>query len=352
MAPDTVALMRMRPLVGVAERRTLEILDRTLRNSHLRAFSKVRLCDVIEPSPGEEPGYEDRNFLLTAHLDFVVYERPNMLPRFAVEFDGPGHTDPVQVQRDLRKNRLCTSAEMPLLRIGWTEVEPHERVSVLQYMLVRYLAWPRTEKRLLGEIDRHLENIGPDAAESLFEGGILDPSIDPTFLFDLEYPFPGISRVTRRLLQRHRIVSDYLSEREAESARHRSRLRCHWVGGEMSMPGYHVLQTRRFVVAQAGSRQERLERRGGSWVSHGGSVLYETEGRFSMQWALPLMADHDVSEPWVSYYEREGHPPYAYADLPGVFLPNVAKSLATYMGLRDVEDWAERANLGTNLGTN
>lgn len=64
-----------KPLVGSSERRALEILERSLAGSDYRAFSKVRMNDVVAPSPGEELAFPDRNFLMTAHFDFVVYKR-------------------------------------------------------------------------------------------------------------------------------------------------------------------------------------------------------------------------------------------------------------------------------------
>jgi hypothetical protein len=71
--------MKSKRLTRWNERETLTILDRTLASSPFRVFSKLRLIDVIGPEPNERLSAEDRNFLMTAHLDFVVYDRSGYL---------------------------------------------------------------------------------------------------------------------------------------------------------------------------------------------------------------------------------------------------------------------------------
>ena len=51
------------------------------------------------------------------HFDFLITDH-DYNPLFVVEFDGGSHKDPVQIERDRKKNWLCERFEMPLLRIN------------------------------------------------------------------------------------------------------------------------------------------------------------------------------------------------------------------------------------------
>ena len=74
----------------------------------------MRLKDVL-PIDGSGVSDADYHFSLQAHFDFVVVDKDTR-PLFAVEFDGRHHNDPVQAARDTRKNSLCETFELGLLR--------------------------------------------------------------------------------------------------------------------------------------------------------------------------------------------------------------------------------------------
>jgi len=78
-------------------------------------FPKVRLADIL---PIEGSGIADDlyRFALQAHFDFIV-TNDDLLPLFAVEFDGPDHEASEQQHRDARKNALAERFTLPLLRV-------------------------------------------------------------------------------------------------------------------------------------------------------------------------------------------------------------------------------------------
>jgi len=136
-----------------------------------------------------------------SHFDFAVTKGPWLTPFFAVEFDGPHHeTDKRQRRRDTIKNMLCKKANFRLLRVTSRELEEYEKVSVLSYMLELYLAWQREEPEILKEINEYIqENPNDPAWISTQQDGILDPSLDPTVIFQLRHPFPPILTIVQRL---------------------------------------------------------------------------------------------------------------------------------------------------------
>jgi hypothetical protein len=91
------------------------ILRRQLTSKGFQVYPKVRLSDAVAKDDGEHLPQREFDHLTRAHLDFLVVR--NELPVFAVEFDGQGHALPEAIERDVLKNRLCKSADLPLLRI-------------------------------------------------------------------------------------------------------------------------------------------------------------------------------------------------------------------------------------------
>jgi hypothetical protein len=55
-------------------------------------------------------------YALMAHFDFLVTDKM-YIPQFAVEFDGPGHSDADVRRLDVKKDDLCRFFGFPLLRI-------------------------------------------------------------------------------------------------------------------------------------------------------------------------------------------------------------------------------------------
>src|SRR5215831_13646141 len=207
--------MKIRPLFGGKERETLDVLDRVLRGTAFRAFGQVRLAEVLEPESGDD--VRDQTFLRMSHFDFVVCDRRRMLlPVFAVEFDGPFHELPQQERRDIRKNRLCATAGLPLLRIGDATLERYKQLSVLEFMLQRFVVWQREHGAIQEWIDDSLPRLSAEEIErmveevrlrrdddpilSFLEGDALTNSADPSFWFNLQHKFPGLQVVARRLL--------------------------------------------------------------------------------------------------------------------------------------------------------
>lgn len=86
-------------------------------------FPKVCVADVLNI---ESSGIEADlfRFALSSHFDFVVTD-DNFEPAFTVEFDGPHHSDTVQVERDKKKDKLCQWFDFPLLRINSSYLPRH-----------------------------------------------------------------------------------------------------------------------------------------------------------------------------------------------------------------------------------
>lgn len=116
-----------------AEEMTFRELNSIVEDNGLRLFSKSRLSDVILKN--EFLPREIFDFYTRAHVDFVVTDQQTK-PMFIVEYDGPFHVDARQIQRDQKKDDLCSSAGLGVLRINANHVTRKFRgISILRWVI-------------------------------------------------------------------------------------------------------------------------------------------------------------------------------------------------------------------------
>lgn len=132
--------MKTKRLTRWADVEILAVLDELLGGSGFRVLAKVRLKDVVGPEPGESLSAEDWESWTTAHLDFVVCDHSHLSPILAVQLDGPQHDNESQSNRDIRKNRFCADAKLPLLRIRGPHLDRHDQASPFEFMLSRFVS--------------------------------------------------------------------------------------------------------------------------------------------------------------------------------------------------------------------
>ena len=165
---------------------------RQLAHIGFRVYPKVRLADAIGKDDGERLTSREFDYFTRAHLDFLVVEKE--VPIFAVEFDGPRHRDAEAGERDVLKNRLCKSADLPLLRITSVEIAERDRLTLLDYMLMRHVAWRREIAAIMQEIEESATAVPRDARFEDYDG-----DFDPHLQFDIRHPFPASDVVRDRL---------------------------------------------------------------------------------------------------------------------------------------------------------
>jgi len=312
--------MKIKSLQSGPEMKTQEVLDRTLSGSLYRAVGPVGMKDVLELESRDSLSFshEDRNFYMTAHFDFVIYERQGTMPVFAIEFDGPLHEDPVQIKRDIRKNRLCQLANFPLLRVGYAEIEEQDRYTLLDFILRRFLHWSRERGKIIEEINECVAQLSPEEIETLTKDGVLDPSLDSGFRFNIKYPFPGIDESARRLLRRFRIATDYLPSNvmKKESLPEKHLHAFIYAGGASNREGYYVTSGH-YTLYEREPGLKGLRWKGGHLVTPGVKVITEGQVDFGMKWALPIAEDYKADEVPVDYFLKTGKLPIVFSEVPG-----------------------------------
>lgn len=103
-------------LLNKSEEETYEEILRVDCVDPSKVFPKVRVADVVRI---QNSGLSDEaySYALKAHFDFVV-TNTNYMPLFVIEFDGPTHSDSIQIHRDDLKMQICARFDLPILRIN------------------------------------------------------------------------------------------------------------------------------------------------------------------------------------------------------------------------------------------
>lgn len=325
--------MRKLRLLNTSEYLTEQVLLKALEGTGYRVHAPLPLHRVVQREPGEIIPQRDKKYLQTSELDFVVYN-PESYPEFAVEFDGPIHQEAEQRRKDVRKNRICEMAGLPLVRITDIHLEEYEKCSLLEYMIRRFVAWKAEEDEVLAEINEYLATLSEEEFRRLTQDGFLDPTIDPSVIFDLRHPFPGTAELAERLYAQYGILSDHLeSEAWTSEARQDRRLEFATLGGGFTSQGSDHIQRGNYELVEITPKAQEppsVER------------VHSVHVEFRIQWTVPVVEDFDWRETPFEYYRKTGRTPIAFQDIPGISMPELAENFCEFLALKKLCDWAEQ----------
>jgi len=99
-----------------SEQTFFNTLTTITNNQAVTILAKVRLSDLVEDLPNAPPSQYNRYAQL--HIDFLLIHPTNSAPILAIELDGPSHANPTQANRDLKKNELLKTVNIPLIRFN------------------------------------------------------------------------------------------------------------------------------------------------------------------------------------------------------------------------------------------
>lgn len=335
--------MKTKRLIFREEKKPLRIFDRSLKDIPYRVFSQTRLIDVMETEKGERLSSEEYDILQTLHLDFVIVEGKKYFKSvFAMEFNVPQHLiDKKQISKDTLKNRLCTKARLPLLRIGDKEIAGKDQIALLEFMLQRLTAWQKEEKKILKEIEGYINPLEPEVFESLTEDGVLDQEIDPTVIFDFRHPFSGVLKVAQRLSINFGIfTAQMISSFRSVYSSNQPPIVCYVNHTGMNFTGHDVKQVYSFKVVREKQPEKNLDESIKKSSTLDSNVMLEGEVDFNMRWTLPAEED-DESKGGSEYHSQKDVISYPPTSVPGIHIPDIASWFCNYLALREIENWAE-----------
>jgi hypothetical protein len=336
--------MRKQPILHFREPAVDIILRRQLAKEGYRILPKVGLCDALEKGRDDYLPQREFDYFTRAHLDFLV-TRDNM-PVFAVEFDGAHHfADERTIENDVIKNRLCKQAELPLLRITSSEIEEYDKITLLDYMLIRYVAWGKEYPSIMREIEEFAATIGPD-----YDPDNLAVDLDPSFRFDLRHPFQDREIVVERLWRNHRIAWSMIKPERHRAARYLCDVAYRSAGPSENEQFFRCI--RRASVWRP-TRNER-------------SPVFSEEVSVTLRSWLPLRTEVPSPDVFQALGGEIGGPEGArkaqeiidqfrirvesmwFPELPGISSWDVAENYAEYLGFRAVERWVKKRGTVTD----
>lgn len=324
--------MHKRQILEFREPEVNTILQRQLAKEGYRILPKVRLSDAIAKDHNDHLSEREFSYFTRAHLDFLVTR--NHMPVFAVEFDGAHHfVDERTMENDVIKNRLCKQAGLPLLRVTSSEIEENDKVTLLDYMSMRYVAWGKEYPQILEEIKEIADTLPPNSDP---EDYAVD--LDPSFQFDLRHPFPARNKILERLWRNHNIAW-HLARADRQ---HIAKYLCdvaYGSGGPLKNDQFHTCTRRAILWHRSGS--------------HNAPLLSE-EVTVSLRSWLPLHTEVPAPDVW-SCKDKKGNPIHPnelhaqfmlriesmwFPDLPGLNSWDIAENYCEYLGFRAIERWA------------
>ena len=324
--------MHKRPILYLREPDVDTVLQRQLAKEGYRILPKVGLSDALVKDRGDYLSQREFDYFTRAHLDFLV--TCDNMPVFAVEFDGVHHfLDDRTIENDVIKNRLCKHAGLPLLRVTSSEIKEYDKITLLDYMLLRYVAWGKEYPLITQEIKEFVATIGPDSYPD-------DPPVqhfDPSFHFDLRHPFPAREIVLERLWRNHRIAWTMVKPERHGSAE----FLCDVTGGS-----WELLEIEQF---------NKCTRRALAWRPNEHHPVFSIAVSITLRSWLPLRVDvpsPDLSQLWgelnadkaqelIEQFEIRVKSMWLL-ELPGISVMDIAQNYTEYLGLRAVEQWAKK----------
>ncbi len=336
--------MRVRNVArSKSEVRTDSVLRAALQKRGYRVERNARVSDVIE-FDRQELSEEETHCYRTMHFDFTITQGDYGTPQFVVEFDGPHHKSGSTAERlDAVKNKFCMDAGLPILRISSQELESHEHVSVLRWIVERWAAARLEYPAIVREMQERWELLAEDCPVAPETEEFYDRLVDcdPSVWFDLRHPYPARLTITHRLRRLGIAGPDMIPREAAETERTGRRIWAQWVpagGGDGPDPPFSLEwrgTTRRIEVIPWDIWETWPERR----------TLFSSAPAVRMRCALPvgwnapdflrdLVASDPSTEPLIA--------PFWYTELPGAPRSEIARGLAEYLALRDIEQWASQ----------
>ena len=325
--------MKIKRINNTSEIKTYNELTKAFCQTHYQIFPKLQIKDVIDSSVYKKLNKKEMNFFNESHFDFVVTDG-NHTPVFAVEFDGPHHfiyND--KIKRDIRKNKICYLAELPLLRVTDFEIEAIDNISILQYITYRFIKWEIEHTNIKEEINNELIEMSEHEIQNLTKNGFLDPSIDVEFRFDLQYPFP----------LRNQLISELKEKYSISVSPDKSIINPTWyhiVPVEEKSIKNDYLKTFSYGIYKGHPKNNALSWKNGMIQNKDIQKLIEEKITFGMRWGLIIDEEYDIEEAPINFILRKGRYPIYFSDIPGGSVPSIIESVLEYECLSKIREWA------------
>ncbi len=192
-------------------------------------------------------------------------------------------------------------------------------------MISRFLAWQKDERKIFEAINIYISSLKQSEVDRVVANGDLDLSLDPGFIFDLSYPFPGILRIAKRLYDKYEIYSDYLRNPNIRKKHFKKEypLVCKVCPWRFDASHYYYKATASFLVYI--EKQPIKDRKWihGTLLDSKKEILLQDKINFSMQSTLPIEEDYDPSKGAFGYFIKKEKIPVMLVHTPGIEIHSI-----------------------------
>lgn len=316
--------MKTRRLFNTSEYKTFDEIRKVLEGEGFYIHPEMQLKKVIELDEGETIPKNERKTFNTAYFDFVVYNS-KLLPEFVIEFDGPTHLSEMKNRlADMRKNRICVRANLPLLRIDDSLLTEYEEVSLLGYIVRRFVAYRNKIDNISREVNDRLSY-----ANSAGDVDYDDPWNDPGVIFDLNHPFPVTTEIAERLYKDYGIITSHIDGETFHNATSKyPHLEFHGYKGEGPINEHAEFYARRIDGIY------RLEKYiQDSLGKYDLEKVHELSIKVDYRWGVPTCEETDLKH-------IETIPSVHFQGIPGTSMGQLADNFCDFLAIRELEKWA------------
>jgi len=307
----------LKNFLNTSEYKSLKIIERALKDSNYKVFPGLPLYEIFD-NKNNEFSKEERRYIRDSIFDFVVFDEKSF-PQLAIEFDGPVH-DIYEKKKlsDIKKNRICKKQDLYLLRIRDFHLRKYEKITVLEYILLRFIRWNIEQKKLVQDMYDFFESLSEEEFEEYTRDGVLDPSIDPTVIFDLRYPFPGIEDVKKRMRNIYGIFDRDIFNRGDETRIEED--------GSITHIERRQLEASIKMINSIDAQEI--------------NIIFSAP--VNLLCLMSTEKDWNRSERPFNYFKKSGKLPVSFNDVPGLSVNELAETLSEYFTLKKIENWLEK----------
>jgi very-short-patch-repair endonuclease len=307
----------LKKFLNTSEYKSLEIIERTLKNSNYKVFPELPLYKIFD-NKNNEFSKEEKRYIHESTFDFVIFNEKSF-PQLAIEFDGPVHDiHKEKIMSDIKKNRICKKQGLYLLRIRDFHLKKYEKITILEYILLRFIRWNIEQKKLVQDMYDFFESLSKEEFEEHTRDGVLDPSIDPTVIFDLRYPFPGIEDVKKRMRNIYGIFDRDIFNRGDETR----------IEEDGSIKHIERRQLEASIKMINSIDAQEI------------NIIFSAP--VNLLCLMPTEKDWNRSERPFNYFKKSGKLPVSFNDVPGLSVNELAETLSEYFTLKKIENWLEK----------
>jgi len=307
----------LKKFLNTSEYKSLKIIERTLKDSNYKVFPELPLYKIFY-NKNNEFSKEEKRYIHDSTFDFVVFDEKSF-PKLVIEFDGPMH-DIYEKKRlsDIKKNRICMKQGLNLLRIRDFHLKNYEKITILEYILLRFIKWNIEYGKLVQDLHSFFKGSSEEEVADYTRDGILDPTIDPTVIFDLRYPFPGIEDVKKRMSNIYGIFDRDIFSRGGETKIEED--------GSITHIEYKLLETSIKMINSNATQKI--------------NIIFSAP--VNLLCFMPIEKDWNHSESPYDYFKKSGKLPATFNDIPGLSTNELAETLAEYFTIKKIENWLEK----------